>query len=97
MGKKDTEFLDLENKIKEVIEEKSETNYLEFISEMFAFDFNINGADKKEFQEDFINSFCDSYKEYLEKGFNEKEAKRNALYNITEKYLSQKNYKKQNT
>lgn len=91
MANEEIKFNDLGGKIKEVIDEESETKYLDFVFEMFTYDLDIQGEDKKEIYNIFIDDFYDLYNSIKIKGIKGREAKYKALYQTTQKYLSKEN------
>lgn len=80
-------FHDLGRKVDEVIEKGSEMRYLEFVFSMASHDLGLSGIEKEKLYNNFVNSYCDSYSEFRKRGFGSEEAKSNAIYKTTKKYL----------
>jgi hypothetical protein len=80
-------FYDLSERINNVIVNKNENNYLNFVFEMGIHGFKIQENERNTFYDSFINGFCDLYNSYKEEGKNEKEAKFGALYHITKRFI----------
>lgn len=83
----------LVNKINEAINENSEMKFLDTVFTISAFEMGINGGYREKFYNDLIENFGNMYQDLREEGMFENEAKQQALYNITQKYLPGNNLK----
>jgi len=84
----------LDNKVKEVINEGSEIEYLDSIFCMFASECGVEGKIRKEAYEMFVNEFSNMCGNLMNSGVDEYDAKHYALYDLSQKYLPGNNLKK---
>lgn len=84
----------LDNKIEEVIKNGSEIKYLEGVFSMFASECGVEDNERKRAYEDLIEEFGDVCGDLMNSGMSEYNAKHQALYDLSQKYLPGNNLKK---
>lgn len=84
----------LDNKVKEVINDGSEIEYLGSVFSMFASECGVEDNERKRAYENFVDEFGNMCGDLMNSGMDEYNAKHQALYDLSQKYLPGNNLKK---
>lgn len=84
----------LDNKVREVINEGSEIEYLGNVFSMFASECGVEGSERKRTYENLVEEFSNVCGDLINSGVDEYNAKHQALYDLSQKYLPGSNLKK---